>query len=196
MSELPTDYDGHIMRTPDEWCRIKQIQILDADGWRGRDGKDWGEPLTEHDFEGRAQVCTQRSIAGEHHAAAPPISDDVIEQAAKAACEFVYPPKTHRAWDDVDDYEQDSWRATARTLLEAAYPAIRQQVAEEIAAAADGIAEGCSDAARIQRDLGIEKGGSANPRGLSHMRTAIAFTNQAAGAWAVAEAAREIVGAE
>jgi hypothetical protein len=70
--------------------------------------------------------------AGQHHTDSSPISDAMVEQAAKAACEFVYPPKTHRAWDDVDDYEQDSWRATARTLLEAAYPAIRQQVAEQI----------------------------------------------------------------
>jgi hypothetical protein len=133
------------------------------------------------------------NLTGEGNEPASPISDDTIEQAAKAACEFVYPPKTHRAWIDVDDYEQDCWRATARTLLEAAHPAIRQQVAEEIAAKGNEIAEQYQATAVTHRDISIEHGRST-PKGESHMRTAHAYRNQAAGAWAVAHAAREIRG--
>lgn len=50
------------------------------------------------------------------------ITDEAVEAAAIAACEHVYPPKTHRKWDDVDDFEQDSWRATMRVAIAAAYP--------------------------------------------------------------------------
>lgn len=122
------DYDGHVMRTPDEWCRIHQIQILDADGWRGRDAKDWNEPLTELDFMERANVCTQRSTAGDtqpagEHAgegnAATPVSIEIVGIAWTAA--------PGARFNDI------------RAALEAAYPAIRQQVAQEIAAALDAI---------------------------------------------------------
>jgi len=50
----------------------------------------------------------------------PAVTGEMVERAAVAACEFVYPPKTHRAWEDVDDYEQNSWRATVRVALDAA----------------------------------------------------------------------------
>lgn len=126
------------LKTPTEWCRLEGVEILDADGWRGPDSRDFTDPITRSEFRARLATCTQRDLwAAIQPAGVPglPISDETIEQAAKAACEFVYPPKTHRAWIDVDDFEQDSWRATARVLLEAAYPAIRQQVAEQIAAA-------------------------------------------------------------
>lgn len=140
------------LKTPEEWCQIEGVQILDADGWRGRDGRDWNDPISLAEFQERLVICTMRHVvktpqpAGEQHTGSlnltgegnepgSPISDEMIEQAAKAACEFVYPPKTHRAWEDVDDFEQASWRATASVLLLAAYPAIRLQVAEEIAVA-------------------------------------------------------------
>lgn len=267
------------LKTPTEWCRLEGVEILDADGWRGPDRRDFDDPITLAEFRARLATCTQRSLwtaaqpvgledrydvqrrddargkhsscryfvldprhdqfarvalwhyavaceptqpalardlmgwlnrvtpmdqdlptqpAGEHHigdAPASPISDDMVEQAAKAACEFVYPPKTHRAWIDVDDYEQDSWRATARTLLEAAYPAIRQQVAEEIATKGNEIAEAYQKSAEDRRAIALEYG-TKLPKGKQHMHTAIAFKNNAAGAWAVMHAAREIGGAE
>jgi len=91
------------------------------------------------------------------------------------------------------DY-QTHRRAEVRAELEAAYPAIRQQVAEQIAARADQIADECSTSAKAHRDISRNNGGSTTRKGGQHMRTALAFTQQAAGAWAVAEAAREIGG--
>jgi hypothetical protein len=225
------DYDGHIMRTPDEWCRIKGIQILDADGWRGHDAKDWSEPLTELDFEERALVCTQRNIApqpaqlvesratgphhpiqaatgnallidgkvlsqipaqpaGERHTDRLPndIDPQAIEAATKAHIE-------HAGWDwndlgsDMLDHEAAKavLLADMRVALRAAYPAIRQQVAEQIAARADQIAEGFQDTAVAHRDLSDRE----TEKGKRHQRTAHAFRNKADGAWAVAHDARD-----
>lgn len=44
-------------RTPDEWCRILGVTILDPDGWR-QDGKSWDEPITRPEFMRRMQVST------------------------------------------------------------------------------------------------------------------------------------------
>lgn len=70
---------------------------------------------------------------------------------------------------------------------------VKAEVAEQIAAKADEIAEGCSKSAADHRSIAIEIG-SKLPKGRTHMATALAFSHQAAGAWAVAEAAREIGG--
>jgi hypothetical protein len=146
------DYDGHVMRTPDEWCRIKQIQILDADGWRGVQAKAWNAPLTELDFEERAMVCTQRSVAtqpaGEHHTGsldltgegnAPehdgetcphpegPCTHDVVMPGVTGATLTLAAEAFAGLPRPAGDY------TVAQTILEASLPAIRQQVAEEIA---------------------------------------------------------------
>lgn len=78
-------------------------------------------------------------------------------------------------------------------VLAAVYAAIRQQVAEEIATRADGIAENYQATAVAHRDLSHEHGRTL--KGTSHMTTAHAFRNKADGAWAVAHAARQIGGA-
>ena len=39
--------------TPDEWSKRLGIQVMDPDGWR-RDGKPWGEPVSEAEFRSRA----------------------------------------------------------------------------------------------------------------------------------------------
>jgi hypothetical protein len=194
------DYDGHIMRTPDEWCRIHQIEILDADGWRGYDAKDWNEPLTELDFMERANVCTQRSTT-EHHTGTlnltgegnkpQAVTDDLVRRASFTIAE-------HRTagWSELPDavkvIEAASYAKAMRVTLEAAYPSIRQHVAEQVAAKADQIAEQYQASAVEHRDLSDRE----TEKGKRHMRTAHAFRNKADGAWAVAHAAREIGGGQ
>lgn len=51
------------LRTPEVWCRIEGVQILDADGWRGPAGRDWEDPISLEEFRARLITCTQRSIA-------------------------------------------------------------------------------------------------------------------------------------
>lgn len=122
-------------------------------------------------------------LSGEGNRAASMVSDEAIALAAQAFYGGAYL---------VPDSEMnDLLKQGARAALEAAYPAIREQVAEEIAAKADAIAEGYSEAAKIQRQLSIDKGGS-RAGGASNMRTALAFKNRAAGASEVAHEARYI----
>lgn len=47
------------LRTPGEWQCRKGIRILDPDGWRGRDGRPWSDPITEAEFDQRAAPSTQ-----------------------------------------------------------------------------------------------------------------------------------------
>lgn len=101
-------------------------------------------------------------------------------------------------WDDNTPYSAASpaarseCEAAADRILEAAYPAIRQQVAEQIAGKGNEIAEEYQATAITHRDLSIEHGRTL--KGTSHMTTAHAYRNKAEGAWAVAHAAREIGG--
>lgn len=46
-------------RTPAEWCTLKEVVILDPDGWRV-DGKDWNKKITEKEFDERLYSCTVR----------------------------------------------------------------------------------------------------------------------------------------
>lgn len=104
-------------------------------------------------------------------AARTPISDEIVQLAERA-------------------YE--TFGAGMQDALEAAYPAIRQQVAEQIADKANEIAEQFQATAISQRDLSHEHGRTI--KGTSHMNTAHAYRNKADGAWAAAHAAREIGG--
>lgn len=47
------------LRTPQEWCDLLGIEVLDADGWRW-DNKPWDEPITEEEFVARSADCTIR----------------------------------------------------------------------------------------------------------------------------------------
>lgn len=69
------------------------------------------------------------------------IPDAAVEAAAKAACEATYPPspsgrvKVHDSWEEVEEWERDAWRATARAALVAARPYLmptREQIAEAL----------------------------------------------------------------
>lgn len=48
------------LRTPDEWCRIRGVHILDADGWRPPVAQAWDVPITENEFIRRAAISTIR----------------------------------------------------------------------------------------------------------------------------------------
>jgi hypothetical protein len=52
----------NITRTPAEWSAIKNITILDPDGWDRRNlAEDWAKPLTESEFDRKASHCTIRT---------------------------------------------------------------------------------------------------------------------------------------
>jgi hypothetical protein len=153
----------------------------------------------------------QDVAAGEHHAgtlnltgqgnraeADSSITDAMAEAAAKAM--HVYDKDD--PWDDEGcndtgepGFEFPSCKewttGMARAALEAALPAIRQQVAEELVAEADRLADEFQESAVAHRELAGDK---ESPKGQRHWRTAVAFRNKADGAWAVAAAAREIGG--
>lgn len=50
------------LKTPAEWCRIEGVEILDPDGWRGRDGRPWTDPITLAEFQERLVTCTMRHV--------------------------------------------------------------------------------------------------------------------------------------
>jgi hypothetical protein len=54
-----------VRRTPEEWCARLGWRILDPDGWRGRQGRPWADPISRDEFERRAAEST-----GEHGFAA------------------------------------------------------------------------------------------------------------------------------
>lgn len=47
-------------KTPDDWCKIKGIEVLDPDGWRGEDGRPWADPISEDEFALRMGTSTVR----------------------------------------------------------------------------------------------------------------------------------------
>jgi len=53
------DYDDP--RTPDEWCKLLGVQILDPDGWDRRGSKfeaDWARPIRLAEFRDKAGAST------------------------------------------------------------------------------------------------------------------------------------------
>jgi hypothetical protein len=46
-------------KTPDEWCAIKGVRILDPDGWRIEGAPAWDEPISEVEFDERLMFSTQ-----------------------------------------------------------------------------------------------------------------------------------------
>lgn len=51
-----------MLRTPEDWCKIHNVQVLDPDGWRGRYGRPWTDEIDEAEFLDRLQICTQRPL--------------------------------------------------------------------------------------------------------------------------------------
>jgi hypothetical protein len=55
---MSEDVEQHPLRTPEEWSRLLGWRVLDPDGWRGRDGRPWGDSIDQAEFERRAFVST------------------------------------------------------------------------------------------------------------------------------------------
>jgi len=138
------------------------------------------QPRTEH------QMSTEQTALA---AGQTPISDDLVKTAA------VHMHAVEQTYFGPSTYAPHIAQMLARAALEAAYPAIRQQVAQEIAAKAHELAAQYQATAVTHRDISIDAGRNT-PKGESHMATAHAYRNKADGAWAVAQAAREIGGVE
>lgn len=51
----PQHPPANLLLTPDEWCRVYGVIVLDPDGWRGPvDPKPWDEPVSVVEFHRRA----------------------------------------------------------------------------------------------------------------------------------------------
>jgi hypothetical protein len=49
------------VHTPEVWCDLLDVFILDADGWdRKNFTESWNTPITRHEFIERFQRCTIR----------------------------------------------------------------------------------------------------------------------------------------
>lgn len=66
--EIRVGHPHFAVKTPEQWCDIKGITILDPDGWRGPHDPDIREPITEADFDRRVvrSTCclTRKRVAG------------------------------------------------------------------------------------------------------------------------------------
>ena len=50
-----------MIKTPTAWLatpRYLGVTILDPDGWRHNDGRNWDDAITEDEFENRLMQCT------------------------------------------------------------------------------------------------------------------------------------------
>lgn len=74
-------------------------------------------------------------LSGEGNGPAPVVSDATIEATAKVLYESPPDNLSRQGWESAPKDIQAIYRTEAQSALEAAYPAIRQQVAEEIAVA-------------------------------------------------------------
>jgi hypothetical protein len=50
-----------VLKTPEEWlAEIRPgVRVLDPDGWRGRDGRPWTDPISRAEFTRRLVLSTQ-----------------------------------------------------------------------------------------------------------------------------------------
>jgi hypothetical protein len=47
-----------VVQKPSEWAKEQRIVIIDPDGWRGKDGRDFEDPISEAEFERRKMIST------------------------------------------------------------------------------------------------------------------------------------------
>ena len=52
--------DEPVLLTPDNWCMLYHVQVLDPDGWRGANHKLWSVPITLEEFIERFNRSTAR----------------------------------------------------------------------------------------------------------------------------------------
>lgn len=241
------------LKTPEEWCRIEGVQILDADGWRGRDGRDWNDPISLVEFKERLVVCTQRRIAlqespitgpqyprpqqpggvtigdtsgpwltgalitatqpaGEQHTGSlnltgegnevedetdPRLPNNIDPLAVEAATK-AHVERGGWDWEDLGNDTSSHEGAKAvliadmRVALRAAYPAVRLQVAEEIAVALEGCGRSLHKTADNTRRQATTDGPRDDYNDDRLRRVALAQDNRADGLTSGAVVAREI----
>lgn len=48
-----------VLKTSDEWSRLKNIEVVDPDGWDRRNfSESWNELISEDEFDARAMIST------------------------------------------------------------------------------------------------------------------------------------------
>lgn len=75
------------LKTPREWAKVTGIEVLDADGWRGRTGRSFTDEISEEEFRYRASFSTIRQTK--------PVWNETAKEALDAAA----------GADDEDDEE-------------------------------------------------------------------------------------------
>lgn len=53
--------DSDNLKSPRDWAKVTGIEILDADGWRGRNGREFTDRISEEEFRYRASISTIRA---------------------------------------------------------------------------------------------------------------------------------------
>lgn len=51
--------------TPEEWCAVTGVRIMDPDGWRGPEGRPWDDRIDKTEFQLRASVSTTNALQRE-----------------------------------------------------------------------------------------------------------------------------------
>lgn len=49
------------LRTPEEWCKVFRVEIMDPDGWRSEGDPKWTDPISAEEFKQRMWISTIRS---------------------------------------------------------------------------------------------------------------------------------------
>ena len=53
-----------LILTPDEWSAVLGVRVVDPDGWRGHNGRDWTDPISLREFVKRCWPSTVGSEDG------------------------------------------------------------------------------------------------------------------------------------
>jgi len=86
--------------TPDAWCDRYGLDILDPDGWRGRDAPPWDEPLPLPEFWRRFTECTVRGVPADTHAR---IMAELAEARREPTCSVCGNPAEVMLTSESDD---------------------------------------------------------------------------------------------
>jgi muconolactone delta-isomerase len=54
----PKQPTADTVMSPQQWCDVYGVRIIDPDGWRSRDAPPWDQPITLVEFARRARICT------------------------------------------------------------------------------------------------------------------------------------------
>lgn len=76
------------LKSPREWARETGIEILDADGWRGRTGRAFTDEISEEEFRYRASFSTIRTTT---RAVYVESTEEALEEALEDLTEVPLP---------------------------------------------------------------------------------------------------------